>query len=79
MENNNTAGQQAQGTFKYKRTSKSPSQETRQKLSDALRGKPKSTQTKERISQSLQAYWHNPENFPADNNADGSWGNVMDE
>lgn len=75
----NTANQQAQQPFKYKRTSKTPSPETRQKLSDALRGKPKTTQTREKISQSLQAYWSNPENFPADNNTDGSWGDTMEE
>lgn len=74
----NTTNQQAQGTFKYKRTSRLPSEETRQKLSDALRGKPKSTETKERISRSLQAYWSNPNNFPADN-TDGSWGDTMEE
>lgn len=64
----NTTNQQP---FRYKRTSKTPSPETRQKLSDALRGKPKSTQTKEKISQSLQAYWSDPNNFPDDYTDDG--------
>ena len=60
-----------QQLFRYKRTSKTPSPETRQKLSNALRGKPKSTQTKELISRSLQAYWSNPQNFPDDYTDDG--------
>lgn len=71
----NTTNQQ---TFRYKRTSKTPSQETRQKLSDALRGKPKSTQTKEKISQSLQAYWSDPNNFPDDKTGD-SWADIMED
>ena len=74
----NTANQQAQQPFKYRRVSKSPSPETRERLAAALRGKPKSTQTREKISQSLQAYWSNPDNFPADNNTGGSWGDVME-
>ena len=67
----NTTNQLAQQPFKYRRVSKSPSPETREKLSAALRGKPKSTQTKEKISQSLQAYWSNPQNFPDDYTDDG--------
>ena len=74
----NTANQQAQQPFKYRRVSKSPSPETRERLAAALRGKPKSTQTREKISQSLQAYWSNPDNFPADNNTGGNWGDVME-
>lgn len=74
----NIANQQAQQPFKYKRTSKTPSPETRQKLSNALKGKPKSSETKERISQSLHAYWSDPNNFP-DDKTGGSWGDVMEE
>lgn len=73
----NTTNQQAQA-FKYKRTSKSPSQETRQKLSDALRGRHKSTHTRELISQSLKQYWSDANNFP-DDTPDGSWGDVMEK
>ena len=66
----NTTNQQAQQPFKYRRVSKTPSPETREKLSAALRGKAKSIQTREKISQSLQAYWSNPANFPADSEGD---------
>lgn len=65
MENNNTTNQ---GTgFKYRRTSKSPSLQTRQKLSNALKGKTKSPETRERIAAGLRQYWNTPENFPDDN------------
>jgi len=40
----------------YKRTSKSPSPETRQKISKTLQGRPKSQNTKDRISSSLKDY-----------------------
>lgn len=40
----------------YKRTSKSPSPETRQRISASLKGKPKSDITKGRISSSLKNY-----------------------
>ena len=51
----------------YKRTSKSPSPETRQKISQSLKGRMKSDITKSRISDSLKQYWNNPQNFPDDN------------
>ena len=50
----------------YKRTSKSPSPETRQKISQSLKGRMKSDITKSRISDSLKQYWDNPSNFPDD-------------
>ena len=50
----------------YKRTSKSPSPETRQKISQSLKGRMKSDITKSRISDSLKQYWNNPSNFPDD-------------
>ena len=40
----------------HKRTSKSPSPETRQKISRTLQGRPKSQNTKDRISSSLKDY-----------------------
>lgn len=51
----------------YKRTSKSPSPETRQKISQSLKGRMKSDITKSKISNSLKNYWNNPQNFPDDN------------
>jgi hypothetical protein len=50
----------------YKRTSKSPSPETRQKISQSLKGRMKSDITKSKISDSLKQYWNNPSNFPDD-------------
>lgn len=54
------------GNTNYKRTSKSPSPETRQKISQSLKGRLKSDITKGRISTSLKNYWNNPQNFPDD-------------
>lgn len=53
-------------TFKYKRTSRHQSQETKQKIAQALRGKGKSDTHKERISVSLKDYWKDDSNFPDD-------------
>lgn len=50
----------------YKRTSKSPSPETRLKISQSLKGRMKSDITKSKISDSLKQYWNNPSNFPDD-------------
>ena len=61
----------------YKRTSRHPSEETKERISQALRGKPKSDAQKQLISASMVAYWGNDENFPDDIN--GSWGDVMEE
>lgn len=50
-------------TAQYKRQSKYPSEETKQKISQKLKGRSKSDVTKERISQGLKSYWGNPNNF----------------
>lgn len=50
----------------FKRVSKHPSLQTRERISQALRGKPKSQHTRELISRSMRDYWSRPENFPAD-------------
>lgn len=50
-------------TAQYKRTSKFPSDETKQKISAKLKGRSKSDVTKQRISQGLRQYWNNPNNF----------------
>ena len=47
----------------FKRQSKYPSEETKQKISQKLKGRSKSDVTKERISQGLKSYWGNPKNF----------------
>ena len=59
----------------YKRTSKSPSPETRQKISQSLKGRMKSDITKSKISDSLKQYWNNPSNFPDDGKREEGTGN----
>ena len=51
---------------KHKRTSRFPSEETKQKISSKLKGREKSAETRQKLSQSLKAYWGNPQNFPDD-------------
>ena len=60
----------------YKRTSRHPSDETRQRISQALKGRCKSSSHKQALSASLKDYWGDDNNFPDD--ANGSWGNVME-
>lgn len=60
----------------YKRTSRHPSERTRQLISQALSGKPKSETHKQALSTALKNYWGTDENFPDD--ANGSWGDVME-
>ena len=57
-----------QTNIQYRRVSKHPSEQTKQRISASLSGKPKSDLTKQRISQGLSRYWQNPSNFPADSN-----------
>ena len=59
-------------TPQYKRTSRHPSDETKERISQALRGRPKSDEHRQLISASMIAYWENDDNFPADNNS-GGW------
>lgn len=58
----------------HKRTSRHPSEETREKISQALRGQPKSAEHRHAISASMVAYWENDDNFPDDVNSDGHGG-----
>ena len=68
--------QTAQNT-QYKRTSRHPSDETKERISQALRGRPKSDEHRQSISASMVAYWADDENFPADYNngeeGNGGW------
>ncbi len=60
----------------YRRTSKHPSPETRQKISNALKGRTRSDITRGKISDGLKDYWNNPRNFPADTERqEGTGGN----
>lgn len=54
---------QPTSTAQYKRQSKYPSEETKQKISAKLKGRCKSDVTKQRISDGLKHYWGNPNNF----------------
>ena len=61
-------------TSQYKRTSRHPSDQTRELLRSALRGKPKSEPHKEAIRNGLIAYWADDNNFPDDARDDGKVG-----
>ena len=50
----------------YKRTSRYPSAVTRQKISYALSGRTLSPATRQKISDSLRAYWNDDSHFVAD-------------
>lgn len=52
--------------MEYKRVSRSQSPETRARISNSLTGVAKSVEHKQHISQSMQKYWSNDENFPSD-------------
>ena len=58
-----TINTQPTSTAQYKRQSKNPSEETKQKISAKLKGRSKSDVTKQRISDGLKHYWGNPNNF----------------
>lgn len=61
-----------QSNFQYRRTSRHPSDETKAKISSALRGYVKSQDHCQHLSDSLKAYWADDNNFP-DDSANG-WG-----
>lgn len=50
----------------YKRTSRHLSEETKEKISQALKGRPKSNSHREAIRQGELRYWNDPNNFPDD-------------
>lgn len=52
--------------MEYKRQSRRPSEETKARISNSLKGQAKTTSHKEHLSQALKNYWHNDDNFPAD-------------
>ncbi len=58
-------------TVPYKRTSKHPSDDTKAKISSALKGRAKSDSMRSKLSASMKAYWSDPNNFPDDYNDDG--------
>ena len=52
--------------MEYKRQSRHPSEETKNKTSQALKGRSKPEMVRQKISNSLKQYWSNDDNFPAD-------------
>ena len=53
---------------KYKRQYRELSDETKQKISNSSRNRPKSDQHKQHISQGMKDYWQNVPNRPNDTN-----------
>ncbi len=52
----------------YKRQYRELSNETKQKISNSSRNRPKSDQHKQHISQGMKDYWQNVPNRPDDTN-----------
>ena len=52
----------------YKRQYRELSDETKQKISNSSRNRPKSDQHKQHISQGMKDYWQNVPNRPSDTN-----------
>lgn len=52
----------------YKRQYRELSDETKQKISNSSRNRPKSDQNKQHISQGMKDYWQNVPNRPDDTN-----------
>ena len=50
----------------FKRQSRHPDEEVKKKISQAMKGKPKTDAHKAAISKSLHDYWSNDDNFPND-------------
>ena len=63
--------------MEYKRQSRHPSEETKARISNSLRGVSKTTQHKEHLSQSLKKYWDNEDNFPADKKQETTIQDIM--
>lgn len=56
----------------YKRTSRHPSSETKQKISQSLKGREKNDVVRKNIATGLARYWNNDANFPDDTRHEGS-------
>ena len=59
----------------YKRVSRHPSEDTKKKISDSLKGRNKSVEHAANISNGMKKYWGNPQNFPADDERHEGTGN----
>ena len=63
--------------MEYKRQSRRPSEETKARISNSLKGQAKSAEHKEHLSQSLKNYWSNDDNFPADKQQETTIQDIM--
>ena len=63
--------------MEYKRQSRRPSEETKARISNSLKGVAKSTEHKQHLSQSLKKYWGNDNNFPADKKQETTIKDIM--
>ena len=59
----------------YKRTSRHLSDETKQKISQSLKGREKNDVVRRNIATGLSKYWQNDANFPLDNERHEGTGN----
>ena len=57
---------QSKQGVQYKRTSRHPSEETKERISQSLRGRPKDFQWRQAIRAGMIRYWTNDDNFPDD-------------
>ena len=63
--------------MEYKRQSRRPSEETKARISNSLKGQAKSTSHREHLSQALKKYWDNDDNFPADKKQETTIQDIM--
>lgn len=64
--------QSTQNTTQYRRTSRHPSEQTKERISQALRGRPKDESWRQAISRGMINYWEDDNNFPDDYTDDGN-------
>lgn len=58
--------------MEYKRQSKHPSEETKRRISQSLKGRTCPDATKAKIAASMRRYWGNEANFPDDTRHEGT-------
>ena len=61
----------------YKRQSRHPSEATKSKTSQSLKGRSKPDHVRQLISQSLKRYWANDDNLPADKKSGATICDIM--
>jgi hypothetical protein len=61
----------------FKRQSRHPDEVVKKKISQAMKGKPKTDAHKAAISKSLRDYWGNDDNFPRDREGETTIYDIM--